>query len=1103
MTLDFDRPLFADNRDGRTMFAALQGHLQWLANMYREPVTIDIATGYFNPAGFAMIADHLMKTGGVRLLLGAEPWTPPKEPRRKPGEKRGPAYDRQRVDQALKTAEEGLKEDRDIMGFSEQVDATILKLLDFLESGKIEVRRYNHGFLHGKAFLFVGGDGGNEGVISGSSNFTAAGLYSNRELNLGHYDPRVVDQVAQWFQDMWNDSEPYDLAAIYEARFKPYDPYLIYLRVLYELYGDEIREEEREKNRIQLTTFQNDGLFRAKRILDLYNGVIIADGVGLGKTFIGGELIRETIEENRQRVLLIAPAVLRDGTWEWFQRDYQLKFQAISYEELAAQPLLGGDGTSKLWFDPNEYSMVVIDEAHAFRNPETQRAQALRRFLQGKPPKKLVLMTATPVNNSLWDLYNLLSYFVGHDAVFANRGIRSLRQRFRDVVAEDPYDLRPDMLFDVLDATTVRRTRHFVKRYYPNEQVPGPSGKMEVIRFPDPHVTQVEYSLDDVLPGFFDEFAEALAPEEGEPQLTLARYWPSRYKVDPDPEDQVREAALVGLLRSGLLKRFESSVYAFAQTASHMADTHDAFLSALEKGYLPTPQAILEWAETDSDEVFEELLEETGAEPIGNYDVDQLWHDVQSDRDLLRYFADKAGQIIRERDPKLKRLIDELAAIAEQAEAEAIDEEDARNKRKVIIFSYFSDTVYWIEKHLFDVVDSNPRLAGYRDRLVTVSSSVPQHNVSRENAVFGFAPISTRAPVGRNEDRFDILVTTDVLAEGENLQQSRHIINYDLPWNPMRLVQRNGRIDRIGSSHRDVYIRCFFPDRELDALLTLEERIRAKLAQAAASVGVESEVIPDGAVSNIVFSETREQIKALQRENAELLATAGEEPNAFSGEEYRQELRKGLLTRGEEITSLPWAAGSGFVGLRQGHFFCARIGTNVYLRFVPTQGEIIKDILGCLRLVTCTERTQRHMPDALRLSVYEAWVEARANIYEEWSYSTDPANLQPRVRPLLREVAQHLRQYPPQSLTQEQMTDILNSIEAPLEIRTERQIRQVFDRDTEDKYAVSQALVEIVQELGLQPFIPPAPLPPIEEEEIQLIVWMAIDENHVPSEIGF
>ena len=1093
MTDNFNRPEFIDNRAGREMLAALRGHLDWLAATYKEPVSVDIATGYFHPGALALLADRLRETRSLRLLLGAEPTAPPKIPRRQPGDKRGPAYEAGRINAALKAVESGLREDRDILGFSVEVDETIQKLLDFLASDKIEVRRYSHGFLHGKAYLFSDHDGEGEGVIAGSSNLTPAGLTSNRELNLGHYEPRVVNQVAAWFDELWAEAEDYDLAAIYEARFRPYEPYLIYLRVLYELYGDELREETQAKgtNELELTSFQNDGLFRARRILDNYNGVIIADGVGLGKTFIGGELIREIVYEQRQRVLLIAPAVLRDGAWAWFKNQYSMQFEVLSYQEFALLPALGGKGQNSLRFPINEYEMIIVDEAHALRNPDTTYVRALRRMLQGHPPKKLVLMTATPVNNSLWDLYNLLSYFVGHDAAFANQGIRSLRGRFKSATDQDPYDLRPDMLFDVLDSTTVRRTRHFIKKFYPNEPIPGMGG--QVIRFPEPQVKQVEYSLDAVLPGFFDEFAEALAPAEGDPKLTLARYWPSRYRHEPDPETSQREAALVGLLRSGLLKRFESSVNAFARTAARMADSHDRFLAALDRDLVPSPKALQDWGETDHDEALDALLAESGSESIALYREADLRRDIELDRDILRGLSERAFQVERENDPKLEQLVEELAEIAAEAEREAINEQELLDKRKVIIFCYFSDTVGWIEKFLFGAVESDPRLACYRDRVVSVSSSEQQHSVNRRDALFGFVPRSTRAPNQAN--RFDILITTDVLAEGENLQQCRHIINYDLPWNPMRLVQRNGRINRIGSPHRDVFIRCFFPDRELDALLALEERIRAKLAQAAASIGVESEVIPDGAVSNQVFTETREQIEALRREEAGLLENNGEQANAYSGEEYRQELRQGINEYGEELTSLPWAVGSGFKGLQRGHFFCAKIGDKTYLRFVPADGGAIVDHgLGCLRLVTCTLDTERHLPDDLRMDAYAAWDKARDHIHAEWTHFTDPANVQPKVSSLLRRAAQHLRNYPP-DVTLKDLNAIVESLEAPLSERMVNSIREVFKPDSDDLRRVSAAIVERVRELGLQPYRALDAFPPIEHDEIQLIAWMAVDRE--------
>ncbi len=231
--------------------------------------------------------------------------------------------------------------------------------------------------------------------------------------------------------------------------------------------------------------------------------------------------------------------------------------------------------------------MVVIDEAHNLRNPSTQRALALRRLLAGSPSKDLVLITATPVNNSLWDLCYLLGYFVKNDAAFADVGIRSLRDHIAAAMAMNPDDLSPEYLFDVLDAVAVRRTRPFVKRYYPNDTL-NVGGRQVPITFPTPRVTKVSYNLDDVLPGFFSRVEHALdGPVTGgsvtSPDvLTLGRYAPSRYRLDGSAD--AYEVQLAGLLRSGLLKRFESSAYAFACTCRHMASSHDAFLSLLDRG---------------------------------------------------------------------------------------------------------------------------------------------------------------------------------------------------------------------------------------------------------------------------------------------------------------------------------------------------------------------------------------------------------------------------------------------------------------------------------------------------------------------------------------
>src|SRR5690606_35624718 len=416
-----------------------------------------------------------------------------------------------------------------------------------------------------------------------------------------------------------------------------------------------------------LTQFQRDGVWRARRILQRHSGVLVADGVGLGKSFIAGDRVKERGQQRRQRVLLVAPPSLRDGMWDKFKYRHQLPVEVVSFEELSMDRQLNPEGTRNvLRFGIDEYAMVVVDEAHAYRSPDTLRAGVLRRLLGGTPPKDVVLLTATPVNNSLWDLYYLLSYFIKNDAAFADAGIRSLRDHFAQAMAEDPEDLAPDRLFDVLDAVAVRRTRHFVKRYYPSDTI-SVDGMQVQITFPRPVVRRVEYSgLESVLPGFLTRFAHALDCDEpdcgkpehsevqGEPVLTLSRYRPSIHLRSGDIE--AYEQQLSGLLRSGLLKRFESSAYAFARTCRRMADSHDVFLELLSEGHVATGAALTDWLKADTDELDDFIESREDLEDASAYDADALRTDVESDRDLLRTFAFEAEKVTRDIDPKLAAL---------------------------------------------------------------------------------------------------------------------------------------------------------------------------------------------------------------------------------------------------------------------------------------------------------------------------------------------------------------------------------------------------------------------------------------------------------------
>ena len=1097
------KPEFAVNRAGRSVAEAVNGFVAHAATGLVGGARLDVATAYFNVGGYGLLADSLDLLRGTRLLLGAEPKPVEQRPRVLGVESVIPARAaRARLRRALEDHEGDLATDRDLLGFSYEVDAVTRRLVDWLRSGRVQVRRLESRFLHGKAFLV--GDG-SHGVVAGSSNFTRAGLVSNVELNLGNYSPHVVDGVQEWFEELWEEAVDYDLAGLFEARFEPHSPYLIYLRMLWERYGAELLAEAADEGapQIHLTSFQTDGLWRARRILAERHGVLIADEVGLGKTYLAGELIREAALDRRQRVLVVTPATLRDGPWRAFRAQFLLPMELISYEELMADRRLNPDhGTGyKLEAGINDYAMVVVDEAHNLRNPSTQRAEALRRLLGGSPPKKLVLLTATPVNNSLWDLYHQLGYFIRNDAAFADMGIPSVRDHFAKAMALNPDDLTPQHLFDVLDTVAVRRTRSFIKRYYPNDTVII-AGREQTITFPTPRVRKVSYDLDAVLPGFFDRFAHALDPDtdpEDPESLTLARYAPSQYRHDQDLE--THEIQLAGLLRSGLLKRFESSPYAFARTCERMAESHDAFLELLDHEKVATGAALTDWMTTDTDDIDTYLDEQNELIDNANqYDIDRLRRHASRDRDLLRSFAHTAREVTRSADPTLAELVNQLVAIAAQAQQTGIGPEDTRNRRKVLIFSYYADTVDWIVEHLLHKTETDPQLASYQGRIASLSGSTRTR--SKRTVVWGFAPKTTDAPEGSDQDLYDIVVTTDVLAEGVNLQQAGNIINYDLPWNPMRLVQRHGRIDRIGSHHQQIVIRCVFPDTRLDELLNLEERLHRKIKQAAAAVGV-SEILPEQTRQDIDFTETREEIERLRREDPTLFERGGTRGGALSGEEYRQELRQ-AIEQGlqQQIEQLPWGSGSAMTIPTQGisapgYVFCARVADRKQplFRYVGPgdEGTPIPDTLACLDRARPPQgfETPRTLDDHTYRQAFDAWETARNDIVTKWNHLADKANLEPRIPPALTKAAEILRSHAPPTLTQTQIDQAIDTLHAPYPQRTIRTFRTAI-KTTHNPAEQAHKILDIIDNLGLEPYTPPKPLPEITPDDVHLVCWLAV-----------
>ena len=1109
------KPELGVNRHGDTVADALNGFIGHAAEGLAHDVRLDVATAYFNVGGYSLLADSLDKLASVRLLIGAEPAPPERRARALRSEpvNVGRAQLR-RVGGALESHEQALAVDRDLLGFTRDADAAARRLVGWLRSGRVRVRRLEDRFLHGKAFLVAAHS---HGVVSGSSNLTRAGLSTNLELNLGNYTPHTVDAVAQWFDELWDAAADYDLAALFEPRFEPHPPQLVYLRMLWERYQADLgtdAEARPPRSTIELTSFQRDGLLRARRLLDSFNGVLVADEVGLGKTYFAGRLIEEAAITNRQSVLVICPAALRDGVWKAFQSQHNLPMTLVSFDDLAADPRLNPERDRqareagrrlepKLGHDVNKFALVVVDEAHNLRNPSTQRADALRRLLAGLPPKKLVLLTATPVNNSLMDLYHLLMYFLRNDGVFAADGVRSLRDHFADAMRSDPNALSPQHLFDVLDAVAVRRTRSFVKKHYANDTV-RIDGTEQPIVFPTPRVRRVAYDTDSVLPGFFDRIAAALDPDADpdadDGALTLARYVPSNYRAGRD-DPESHELQLAGLLRSGLLKRFESSPWAFALTCERMATGCEAFAELAQQGKVASGGAIADWASTDSDDLDEidKYLDRhsEGLEDAAGFGVERMVAHARRDRDLLNGFAATARSVTRDTDPTLAVLADELAEIVEQAEHEGIGTADRRDRRKVLVFTYFADTVDWIFEFLEDAVQRDERLAAYRGRIAAHTGS--SSSGGGPDPAIGFAP-DTAAPGLGYDDLHDILVTTDVLAEGVNLQQARHIINYDLPWNPMRLVQRHGRIDRIGSKHREVFIRCVFPDARLDELLGLEERLNAKIAQAAASIGV-GEVIPDQQRRlDRSFSETRAEIERLRAGDASIFERGGTELAAQSGEEFRAELRGATDDphTAQAVAGLPWGTGSGMAARlpeQAGYVFCARVGDDPspQFRFVGAAGEVSDDTLECLWLARPADGfdTPRVLDEATAAASFDAWAEARDHIVARWNYFSDKANLEPQIPAALRQAADVVRSHPPPTMTDADIGAAVDSLQAPYTERITRLVRSAL-RSADTPAEQAAAVLQVVEEQGLAPQPAPEPLPEITADDVHLVCWQAL-----------
>lgn len=1115
-----------------------------------EAPPISIATAYINPAGFSLLADELEAAPRVRLLLGAEP---EQEAVRATSSRDADANSR--IGAALEQHQAWLEAERDTMGFARTPTAEARRMVEWLtsrdETGrqKVEVRRYTGGFLHGKAYLVE--DGAAQAALAGSSNMTFAGLALNAELNLGTGGgTHAAQKVQEWFEHFWSQSDPYDMAELYGRLWEPHTPWLIYLRMLWELYGQHLGEDENPHVRtgLNLTRFQADGVARMERLLNEHGGVLVADEVGLGKTYLAGELIYRTANVNRQRVLIVAPAALKTSMWEPFlaEHDFSRWVRVYSYEEVRNKLDPGHADHHAFMQEIDDYSLVVIDEAHNLRNAGAQRSGAVDRVITaGSHPKQVILLTATPVNNSLTDLETLIKYFIRDDARFASLGISSIREYIRQAQSVDPANLTPEHLFDLMDQVAVRRTRKFVKEHYANELVVGPDGKTTTIKFPQPRVRRIEYDLNaaglrliDAMVYALDDPTDPYVPSawvdraQDPNRLMLARYLSSMYTLDHDLQEyQITNA---GLLRSGLLKRLESSPHALHDSLNRMISSHEAFFEGLERGYVLKGEALSEWASSESDDldVFVDEFDKTEQiEPVDGYHLAELVTDVTSDIHLLKRLCELAQAVIDGPEPKTERLITELTSIAEESRRVDPKGLPSGDRRKTIIFSAFTDTILPLYEAVTRAIDAAPAgsaLSDFKGRVAPpiMGSYAKTHERGatggvdqggRASTIAGFAPRtagprnSAGEPTAR--DDYDLLFTTDVLAEGVNLQQAGQMINFDLPWNPMRIVQRHGRIDRIGSKHDYVYLGLFFPAERLDELLALEARLEAKLALADAAVGA-GEVLPGHSGREVNLADDH-----IESDFENLLETGGSSAS-LSGEEYRRRLysaTSGDPTLAAQLRTLPYGAGSGFVNPAwhgNGYVFCVSIGNSAkpWFRYVATDDQwqverdddgapvISQDTLASLRAADPRHpATERALPEYVYERAFDAWEVARNHVFAAWKQLTDPNAFQPEL-PLSFRDAYALVFRAGTHLGRDAQIELANRLRSVPSARVSRQMRGALNEGRTDEERI-RLVIEVLDEAGIAAPPPRKPLPEIELHEVRLVSWMAVAGTPVASNL--
>ncbi len=753
-----------------------------------------------------------------------------------------------------------------------------------------EVRRTERPVPQG-AVVLRNGDGRPGQAVLGSFSFSTdgLGLAPGNPLNLINASETTeeVQRLSEWFDEHWSalaegDAAKTGVLELLRSVAADQDPHRIYALILSHLLrsgGDELDEDQVVESATgirdtmvwqKLFKFQRDGVVGAVDKLNRFGGCIIADSVGLGKTFEALAVIKYH-ELRNDRVLVLCPKRLRDN-WSLYRANDRRNFLAgdrfnydiLNHTDLSRDGGLSGD-IDLAHVNWGNYDLVVIDESHNFRNKRTPRQggetrydRLMRRIIREGVKTRVLMLSATPVNNRLADLGNQIAFATeGDDTALADHGLASIegttrlaQKQFNRWLGLDDDERSPSRLvemlgfdyFTLLDRLTIARSRRHLQKYY---------GTLEAVRFPE-RLKPINLKPDVDLTGEFPSIRDINLEIR---RLNLAAFAPLRY-VLPHKQDAYdekystrlasgegffrqadREESLVQLLRVNALKRMESSVVSFALTVRRQLADVNRTLARIEEQAAELEE--IDIADVDiQDPAFESLLVGRKVKVLLQ-DVDLIrWkQDLVEDRDRLATLHAAALQVTASRDAK-------LAGLRRIIEGKCQHPINPGN-RKVIVFTAFADTARYLYEQLAPWARDS---LGLQSALVTGTGgnqvTLPKLRRDLASILTAFAPRTKERPEDLDDEgEIDLLIATDCVSEGQNLQDCDWLVNYDIHWNPVRIIQRFGRIDRIGTANARIQLVNFWPNLELEEYLRLEQRVSGRMVLLDISATGEENVI--------------------------------------------------------------------------------------------------------------------------------------------------------------------------------------------------------------------------------------------------------------------